>query len=377
MPAPRRRIRVVHLVEALGVGGMENGVVNLANHFDYDRFGFTVCCFSEAGLLAGRVLHPQARVITLGYGSGRHTTAVFRLAALLRRTHTDVLHTHGWGSRSLLGLAAAKLVRVPRCVNGEHGVLHLDKAHQLALQRFMATRVDGTLSVSTALKLKLVARLGVAPDHITVIPNGVDMSRFNGAYPRERKRQELGLPAEAQVVSVIGSLKKEKNQRVALEAAALMAGEGRPVSVLLVGDGGDRSQLEIQARILGVTPYVRFLGNRSDVAELLPAIDVVALCSVPDHEGMSNTLLEAMASGVPVVTSDSVGAREVVEDGRTGLLFDYRDASDLASKLRWLLDDEPGRRTLIENARRVVESSFSIDAMVARYEDYYTGLFER
>jgi glycosyltransferase involved in cell wall biosynthesis len=327
-------------------------------------------------LLAGRIVHPQASVITLGYGGGRHTTAVFRLAALLRRLDADVLHTHGWGSRSLLGFAAAKLARVSRCVNGEHGVLHLDKAHRLALQRFMAPRFDGTLSVSEALKQKLVSRLNVAPRHITVIPNGVDTSRFNGAYPRVLKRQELGLPAEAQVVAVIGSLKKEKNQQVALDAVAVMAGEGRPVSLLLVGDGADRGLLEAQARNLGVTPYVRFLGNRADVAELLPAIDVVALCSVPDHEGMSNTLLEAMASGVPVVTSDSVGAREVVDDGRTGLLFDYRDPRDLASKLRWLLDDDVRRQTIVENARRVVRLSFSIGAMVGRYQDYYSGLFD-
>jgi glycosyltransferase involved in cell wall biosynthesis len=366
----------MHFVESLGVGGMENGVVNLANHLDRERFRVSVCCFAAPGSLACRV-EDQRAVIALNYAEGRHVSAVGRLAALLRGASVDVFHTHGWGARSFLGLAAGLRAGIPRLVNGEHGVLHDRKLQQRALQRMMARVFDGTLSVSAALKQKLIERLGIPADRIVVIRNGVDTARFAGGVPAEQAKRDLGVPVNTRVIGVVGSLKPQKNQAVAIEAVALLAAESFPVTLALVGDGPDRQRLARLAGERGLGDTVRFLGNRTEMPAVFSAMDALVSCSVPDHEGLSNVLLEAMASGVPVLTSDSVGAREVIEDGRSGVVFDYRDARDLANRCRSVLADETVRRGIVDAGRARVRESFSIAAMVRNYEDYYGRVLSR
>jgi glycosyltransferase involved in cell wall biosynthesis len=367
-------IRVMHLVETLGVGGMENGIVNLANRFNPDEVTCTVCCFTTKGPWADRITNPRATVLELGYGPGRNLGAIPRFARLMRQTGVDILHCHGWGDRSFVGLLAARLARTPRCINGEHGGLfNFRTPRQKLLQRLVARRFDAIVTVSEGLRRELATRLALNPDRMTVLLNGVDTERFCRRTTSVHTRTDLGLPAGAWLVAIVGRLDSGKNQRVAVEALARMAGDREP-HLLLIGEGPDRPALANLAHSLGIGGRVHFLGVRNDVPEILAMTDAMVLPSLPDYEGLPNVLLEAMASGVPVVTSDSIGVREVVDPDRTGFLFDCHDPEDLVRKLGILLNDDERRQAVIARARDRVVASFSLDAMARRYEAFYRNV---
>jgi glycosyltransferase involved in cell wall biosynthesis len=369
------RISVVHLVETLGVGGMENGIANLSNRIDRSAFDWQVWCFGDRGEMASRI-RAGADVVALNYGSGWNLGAVRELARRLRDRKVDILHCHGWGSRSLLGLLAARIARTPRCVNGEHGGSHnLRTRRQRLLQRLIAHRFSVTVSVSAALKRDLNRRLGLKPEAVTVIPNGVDTDRFRPLDDRSSPRRSLGLGSDEWSVCVVGTLKSEKNQQIVLRALAALPTEP-PSRLVLVGDGPDRAMLAGLANSLGIDGKVSFLGCRDNVSEILPAMDALVLPSLPYHEGLSNVLLEAMACGVPTITSDSVGARELVEPEHTGVLFDYRDPAGLAAQIVRLRDDDALRHRVVSAALTRVRSLYSLDAMVLGYERFYRDLCE-
>ncbi|MHB8893954.1 MAG: glycosyltransferase [Candidatus Geothermincolia bacterium] len=370
-----RKIRVLHVVESLGVGGMENGVVNIVNTIDSSAFDLRICCCSRAGVLAGRLRDGVSPVYALGCGDGLNLRAVLPLARLLRKLGTDVVHTHGWGSRSLIGYLGARVARIPFCINGEHGMLHLSRRRQLFAQRCLAHRFDRTLAVSAELKFKIIDVFLLGKDDVTVIANGVDTERFTGNYSTAGLRSELGLPADSLLVGSIASLKQQKNQAILLRAIGILwQRTGSKASVIFVGEGPDRPRLEALTRKLGLEHRVVFLGHREDIPELLSLIDVLVVTSVPHHEGMSNVILEAMSSGRAVISSRSVGAGELISEGETGLLFDHEQPEQLADHLSRLEYDSVFRRRLGESARRQVLARHSLEHMVRQYEEFYRGL---
>ena len=192
------KITVLHMVERLDVGGMENGVINIVNNIDDTRFHCIICCFSGPGALAERLNVPDKQLIVLDYGPGFHFLSVFKLANIFRKLQVDIVHTHGWGSRSFVAFLGAKLARIPICINGEHGVLHIDNKGQKVVQQMMSRMVDGTLSVSENLKQKIVAKLGLRPNSVTVIPNGVDTSKFSGSYQVDDLQKKIAYLDDAE-----------------------------------------------------------------------------------------------------------------------------------------------------------------------------------
>jgi len=371
------RIRVLHLVESLEVGGMENGVVNIANQIDYSCFDFMICCFSKKGDLAKRLSNQNTKVLELNYGPGIHPEAVFSLARLFKRNKIHVVHTHGWGAKSLVGLLGAKLAGTPICINGEHGVLYVEKWNKLLIQRIIARMFDHTLSVSEGLKIKLINRLGLNGKDITVIPNGVDTNKFHGNYPTEDLRKELNLKNSDFIVGVIGTLKEQKNQQIVIKALSEIRQKDYNLKLLLIGDGPDEAFLQKLVTSLGITEDVLFLGFRDDIPELLSLMDVIVLSSILDHEGMSNVILEAMASKVPVISTVSIGSKELIQDGETGLFFRHDQPSDLADKIILLKDNNGLRKAIITKAKKKILKDHTIDIMVKRYEDYYRYIFQK
>jgi len=361
-------VRVMHVVFGLRPGGMELGVVKLASGLDPRRVQSTICSTRPTGDL-NHLLPPSVRTFELNRRHGNDLRLIWDLHGLFRRERPHIVHTHAWGTL-LEGLIAARLAGVPIVVHGEHGTLQL-RAHQRWLQQRAWAAADCVLSVSSRLADRMAAETGFDRQGITVIRNGVDLSRF-GTPDRAGARASLALSGDVPVVGSVGRLVPVKDHAALLDAVALLHRDGLEATLVLAGDGPERGALQTRASALGLQDAVRFLGHRPDVEAVLAALDVFALPSV--SEGLSNTILEAMATGLPVVATRVGGADELVDDEVTGILTPVGSPPPMAAALSRLFRDSALRSAMGSAGRGRVEAEFALAGMVRHYESLYLQL---
>ena len=369
---PRDRtapLHVMHLVSALHPGGMEFGVVKLVNGLDRRSVRSSICSTRPADAQMRALVEPGVPVFELRRRDGNDPALVWALVRLFRRERPHVVHTHAWGTL-LEGLVAARLARVPLVVHGEHGTLQL-RPYQRWIQRAAWARADRVLSVSSLLAARMARETGFPADRIRTIRNGVDLSRFGGRTQAAARRL-LGLDPGALVVGTAGRLVAVKDHRTLLEAVADLRSRNVPATLVVAGDGPLRAELEAAAATLGIAAHVRLIGHHERIEDLLPAMDVFVLSSI--SEGLSNTILEAMASGLPVVATRVGGAEELVVDGETGVLVPSRSPGALADAVARLLASPQLRQAMGSAARRRTESEFALPSVVQRYERFYLEL---
>ncbi len=371
-PAPRR-VRVVHTVFSLATGGMENGVVNLCNRLDPTRFAPAICTFTPGGALEARVDRDRVDLFCVPRQWNNDPTLPLRLARELRRRRVDIVHTHAWGTL-VEGVLAARLARTPKIVHGEHGLLERGANRRRIMQRWLWPRANQLLSVSARLAEEMVELAGRKIAQVKVVPNGVDADRFRPcARDVDGVRASFGLPTDDVVIGMVARLVPVKNHAGLLTVAASLRRAGRQFTIALAGDGPLRDELLRQVDQLGLSGRVHFLGDVTNIADFYRALDIFVLNS--DSEGMSNTILEAMSTGLPVIATDVGSNAESVDDGRTGILVPPADAAALAGAMATLIDLTETRAAYGRAARRRVEDEFSLDRMVRGYEAVYEELF--
>jgi sugar transferase (PEP-CTERM/EpsH1 system associated) len=364
------------VIHHLVIGGMENGVVNLINHLPADAFRHAVACVEDFSDFRLRITRPDVEVIALHrsrIGAMGVRREIYRICG---RCRPALLH-----SRNLSGLDAllpARMAGVRHSVHSEHGwsMNDLDGSRwkPTLLRRLHSPLVDQYVTVSKDLKRFLTDRVGISPRRIMQIYNGVDTSRFAPGPARSPLHVPSGFDAEG-VVSIgsVGRVQAVKDYATLLQAMARLLGR-RPelrsrARLLLIGDGPLLNTMRGLAISLGIADISWLPGSTDDVPRLMQALDVFVLPSL--NEGVSNTILEAMATGLPVLASAVGGNVELVEDGITGRLFPAGNAEDLATRLEEYLDDAELRRKHGRAARIVAERDFSLAAMVRRYHAVY------
>ena len=362
------RVRILYVVGNFVAGGAERHLLELWRRIDRARFEVEIACFKREGQFLADVEALGWPVHDLGLGrriyDARGIRGFARLVAIVRRFRPHVVHGYLFGP-NLFAAMAGRLLGVPAVVVAKRNMDAFETPGQVALQRVAHRLATHVTAVSEAVADTVVS-LGVPRDRITVIPNGVDASRFEGATA---DRGRLGVNGEGVVVGSVGCLAARKDYGTLLDALARLRAQGLDPWLVLVGDGPERASLEERARELGLEDRVRFLGERPDVDRLLPAFDVFVLSS--REEGIPNALLEAMAAGRPSVATAVGGNREVLEDGSTGWIVPPQSPEALAGALADALrrPDEARRRG--DAARRSMLEHHSIGAMVRRHEDLY------
>jgi len=362
---------VVHAVHSLAVGGLENGVVNLVNGTGAE-FRHVVVCMTTEGPMRER-LRPGVEVLALGKRRGHDVRAFVRLTGTLRRLRPRIVHSRNWAAFD--AVVAARLAGVPFVIHGEHGREMSDPHGRLRrrnrARRLLAPLVSRFITVSEDLRRWLIQEVRLPAARITTIHNGVDLSRF-GDLERQTARLRIGLSGDAPVVGTVGRLDPVKDQAGLVRAFATVLKAHPGAMLVIAGDGPCRTDLVRLIAELGVADRVRLLGARSDVPTVLAAMDVFVLPSVA--EGISNTILEAMASGLPVVATRVGGSPELIEDGVGGALVPAQDPSALAGALTAYLD-EPGLRTLHGKcARQRATERFGLERMCDAYAGVYRDL---
>jgi L-malate glycosyltransferase len=362
------RLHVMHVMYEFTPGGMEFGVVKLVNALEPCGIRSSICS-TRRGASMQSLVAPTVQVFELDRRDGNDPRLVWQLYRLFRRVRPDIVHTHSWGTL-IEGMIAARLARVPVVIHGEHGTLQL-QSHQKRLQRLVWSRVDQVLSVSARLTDRMAHETGFPVARIQTITNGVDCPRF-ARVTRRKAREALNLPAGAIVIGTIGRLVPVKDHASLLKAVSLLGERGLRPIVLVAGEGPLRDQLLEQARALGLQSQLRLLGHRPDVETILAALDLFVLSSI--SEGLPNTVLEAMAARLPVVSTQVGGAGEVVDDGVTGLLVPSQSADQLARAMAALIDDPERRASMAAAGRQRVTTMFSLSETVRRYHELYRRL---
>ena len=358
-----RPVHVMHIVYTLRTGGMEMGVVKLVNGLDAARVRSSICSTTPAGAEIKALVQSSVPIFELSRRAGTDLRFVRDLYRLFKRERPDVVHTHAWGTL-LEGLLAARAAGVPIVVHGEHGTLQL-RGYQRRLQRMAWSAADRVLSVSSKLAERMSAATGFAAARITTIRNGVHVARFQPIDRREARRA-LGIP-ERPTVGTVGRLVAVKDQATLVDAVAELQRTGLAATLVIAGDGPERAALDARARAAGVD--LRLLGYRADVEQVMGAMDVFVLSSV--SEGLSNTILEAMAAARPVVATRVGGAEEMIEDGVTGVLVPPSNADAMAAALGRVLGAADAGAAMGAAARRRVETEFTLSGMMGRYEQLY------
>lgn len=375
---------IAHIVYALDTGGLENGLVNIINRMAKDEFRHMVICLTSSGKFAERIEPADVPVIELNKPPGHSLKTFYALWKVLKTYQPDIVH-----SRNLAALEAQLVtLALPgvKRVHGEHGrdMNDLDGNNRKynLLRSLMRPLIHHYFAVSQDLSQWLTQRIGVSPDKISQVYNGVDQAKFAVARlsgisaDAERELPSSFNDPNALVVGTVGRLTPVKDQQALIQAVAMLRQQksafASRLRLLLVGDGPLRSTLQQQALDAGIAEVTWFAGDRSDVARLLQCMDVFVLPSLA--EGISNTLLEAMACALPVVATRVGGTPELITQNEQGLLVPAADPQELALALSRVLGDAGLRQRLGNSGRRKVEQHFNWDTTVNRYADIYRAL---
>jgi sugar transferase (PEP-CTERM/EpsH1 system associated) len=376
MPRPDPRPLIAHVVYRFDVGGLENGVVNLINRLPEERYRHAVVALTEVTGFRHRIVRDDVRYVALAKPPGQGIREWPELYRLFRQLRPSIVHT-----RNIAGLEAsfpAMLAGVPVRIHGEHGWDSADpdglnwkhrwtrRAYRLAVQHWIA--------LSSHIERYLCDAVGVPASRLTRICNGVDTQRFQRAH--EAREAIAGSPfndPSLWLVGTVGRLQTVKDQVNLVRAVAHALGasaEARArLRLVIAGDGPQRAEVEAAITDSGLQRHVWLAGVREDVPSILRGLDAFALPS--RVEGISNTILEAMACRLPIIATRVGGNPELIEDGATGRLVPPGDPSALGAALLELFNAPMVARRLAEAARAECERRFSLDRMVGDYAALY------
>ncbi len=374
VPAPL----ICHIIYRLDYGGLENGLVNLINHLPAERYRHAIVALTHASEFRRRIRRPDVAVVEIGKRDGKDPAAYARVWRALRTLRPRIVHTRNLPALDMV--AVAKLAGVPRVVHGEHGldVLELDGANRKynTLRRLSRLAVDRYVTVSQELGSWLVRDIGIAADRVTPISNGVDTDRFCPQADGRGILPEGFAPPGSFVIGTIGRLEEVKDQPT-LVAAFCRLVTRRPelrqvLRLVVVGDGSLRGALERMLAEHDAADLAWLPGYRSDAPELMRSLDAFVLPS--RREGISNTILEAMATAKPVVATAVGGSPEIVVDGVTGFLVPRADPSAMAARLEAYVDDPALAVAHGQAGLARVREKFSLGAMMSAYGQVYDAL---
>ncbi len=372
---PRRTpIRIVHILHSFEIGGLENGVVNLINSLDWERYQHVLLCVTHAGRLVARLRRLDVEVIELGKSEGQDWRLPLKMAKQLRLIRPQIVHTRNWGT--IEGIIAGRLSGVPVVVHGEHGRTMIEigrgSRKRKLIRRLLVPMIDAYVTVSEELGAIARTEIGVPSRKITTICNGVELGRFSGEFNQRAIRLAQGIPVDAFVVGCVGRLDPVKNYESLVQVVAGLVKDFPNVRLLIVGDGPQYSALDQLRHTMGVAEHISLIGARDDVPLLLKAMDVFVLPSL--SEGISNTILEAMASSLPVVATRVGGNIELVRHRETGFLVDSGNLMDLADAIRAYLENPCLVREHGAAGVKRIQNHFSLGRMVSAYDALYQNL---
>ncbi|MBI2400018.1 MAG: glycosyltransferase family 4 protein [Deltaproteobacteria bacterium] len=371
-------MRVLQLISSRGFFGAENVVVELAASLASGGDDVIVGAFSNrhAGKEGSSEVLERAKAMGLKTElfecSGRFDLGTIKaVRRFIEKNGIEVIHSHGYKSNIYAYLANRRPGKklVTTCHNWINASSKM--SFYTRLDKFFLRRFDAIAAVSDAVKDELLAA-GIDPRKTVVIGNGISLEKFRQpSADKEDVRAALGIPPNVFVAGTVGRMSPEKGYDILLQAAREVLKKKENCFFLFVGDGPQKQALEEQSRSLGIGGRVIFAGKRSDIPEMLSAMDLFVMSS--HTEGQPMALLEAMAAGKPVVSTSVGDVPKILDKGKAGLLAPPADSLGLAAAILRVLDDPALAGRLAASALRNVEENYSSKKMAAEYRDCYKG----
>jgi glycosyltransferase involved in cell wall biosynthesis len=361
---------IAHVIGSLQVGGSERQLLNYLLAANQTEFRHTVLCLSRAGELADQLQDSGIAVMVRPVRRRLLLPDLIGLSSWLRAQKVVIVHTHMFYA-ALWGRLASLLAGVPVRVSTEHGKELWKSRWQIWMDRRLSRTTCRHIAVSQdGLRIRL-KRERVRPDKILHIPNGVTVPAEPGNETgRLRIRRELGLNDDQPVLGSVGRVVAAKGYGDLLAAFGRLRQRFSNLHWLLVGDGPELPTLRRSAEQAGLAAAISFVGFRSDIADLLSAMDVFVMSSI--REGLPLALLEAMAARKSIVVTDVGGMPEVVQDGVSGLVASPADPESLAAAIGSLVAARDLANRLAEKAYQRAQGEFSSETIAARIEQVYT-----
>lgn len=358
---------VLFLSTSSGPGGAERVINNLAASLDPKRYRPVLCLF-RSGWLQERSESRGIRTFIIPTHGIADWRWAFQFRRLLRQERVDLIHAHEFDA-NVQGAFVAAMSRIPlvATVHGKH--YFWEKLRRRLAYRWVSRRAT-MVAVSEDLKNFIVEKVGVCPERITVLYNGVDVSHPpTTQFDVDACRREFGLPEKDQIVGVVGNLYPVKGHQYLIEGIPAVLKKCPDTSFIFAGRGQLEMELKDQVHRLGLSERVRFLGLRQDIPTILAMLDVFVLPSL--SEGLSMAILEAMMAKKPVIATRVGGNPEIVLDGETGFLVPPKDSQALAESLATLLLNRDQATQFAERGKRRAEGLFSLQTMVHAYQSLY------
>ena len=366
---PQRPLRVMQLILGLQVGGLESMVVKLASALPPQHYRSLVCCIDQTGPLADELQQAGIEVLLLKRGqSGTDWRYPRRLAQLLKQQQVDILHLHN-PTALFYGAPAGRLAGIRPIIYTEHGRDYSRSWKSRLINRLLTRMVDRVVVLHERARHYMHEREGAPLKRIVKIYNGIADPGGHGPAERQQMRESLGLEADITAIGIVARLDPIKNLPILITAMQQLHQQRAPARLLIIGDGPLRDSLEQQVTDNHLDPVVQFLGTRHDIPQLLSALDLLVLPS--SSEGLSMTLIEGSAAGLPLIASDVGGNNELVDDGVNGLLVKPGDSDALATALLQLTADPALARRMGVASRQRYRQYFDAATMLSGYQALY------
>ncbi len=368
------KIRVLELIQTIGIGGAETVAFNTAHYLDKSRFEARALVVGR-GKLVERLQDHGYGVDTCTFYESYSRDLLRTIRGLIRKHRIDIVHSH-LARMNTYGFVASRFTPAKNVMT-IHGLSEfssfLGRTYYSACGNFSGKIV----AVSQTLADRFVAETMVRKGKVTVIPNGIDIDRFGQPVDREKTLARFGLPAGARLLLAVGNLRAIKGYDFLIESFARIAGDVPSLYVMICGNDyfGHRPVLDPIIERNGLSNRVIFTDFINDIETLYAVADVYALTSI--SEGFSLTTVEAMASSAAVVSTDCIGPREIIDDGVDGIIVPGRDPELFGRTVLDLLQDDERRRSLGRAARKKAEDKYAVRDSVAKFERLFLSLVGR
>ncbi len=375
------KIKILEMIDSPFLGGGQINLLSLVSSLDKSLFEVRVCS-GDGGALVEAVKNRGITHIPISMTKKFSRNTVAEIVDVLSEFRVDVLHTHG-GVAGFYGRWAARKCRIPVIVHTLHGIHYLHyknmalKFVYILLEKWFSRFTDAVIYVCDSDKTR-GSKYSLVPERKSVvIRNGVDFLTFEMPGGKRTEEldwgEELGIDLSQPIVGTVARLHRQKGIPYLLEAARLLSQEIPGIQFLIIGGGPWKDRLLEQKNRLGLEKVVHFLGERKDIPQLLSLIDVVVLPSL--WEGLPYSLLEAGSAGKPIVATDVDGVKEIITDGKTGILVPPKSPGKLAEALRQLIENKNLANRLGAALKEDIQKRYSLLSMVEEIQNLYLRLF--